>query len=473
MISLEALHMISVRKCFDKRVVRYAAALIAFLLLEGPMGVALAQGPQDFIVTFREGTIPAVRAASVGRAGASLRFNYTIVNAAAVRVPNDNALERLRNDPSVLSIIPDRPVFAFQQGNGKGGKKPPKDDGGGDPPPPASEVVPSGVKRVGEPTSGSTGAGVGVAIVDTGIDLAHPDLDVDVADSFFSAFGDTGQDDEGHGTHVAGIVAALDNDSDVIGVAPAAGLYSVKVLDSNGSGSDATIMAGLQWIADNHDKVDPPIRVANLSLGRPGTLGDNPTLRASFKALYDLGIAVVVAAGNDPYTEVRQQVPATYPEVMAVASTTATAGSNKCRRLSEVVAADTASYFTTDGEFIVVGNSGLGVTISAPGESHEDISKRCFLSPVGILSTQNGGGTTRKYGTSMASPHVAGIVARLIEKGVGSAGGWLGVEDIRNNLRGGLGATPLPAGMGTMPLDSLSGAYSFDGEREGIAQAPQ
>ena len=470
MISLEALHMISVRQCFDKRVVRYAAALIAFLLLEGSMGVALAQGPQDFIVTFREGTVPAVRAASVGRAGASLRFNYTIVNAAAVRVPNDNALGRLRSDPSVLSIIPDRPVFAFQQGNGKGGKKPPKDDGGGDPPPPPSEVGPSGVARVGLPTSPySNGAGIGVAIVDTGIDLTHSDLfDSGVS---CSAFGGAGQDDEGHGTHVAGIVAALDNDSDVIGVAPAAVLYSVKVLDSTGSGSDGSIMAGLQWIALNHASVNPPIRVANLSLGRPGTLNDNPALRASFQALYQLGIVVVVAAGNDPNTEVSQQVPATYPEVMAVASTTATAGSSRCRRSSALVLADSASYFTTDGKFDV--DSGIGVTISAPGESHEDISKRCFLSPVGILSTQNGGGTTRKFGTSMASPHVAGIVARLIQKGVGSAGGPAAVEDIRDNLRGALEAPYGPDEAGLAPLNSPSAAYTYDKEREGIAQAPQ
>ena len=461
--------MRSVLKSLDRQAALVLTMLVGILLLQGSVSVLSAQGPQDFIVTFREGTIPAVRAVSVGRAGAALRFNYTIVNAAAVTVPNDNALARLRNDPSVLSIAPDRPMFAFQQANGKGnGKKPPKDDGGGDPPLPPPEVVPSGVARVGQATPDSNGAGVGVAIVDTGIDLNHEDLFV--AGSF-RAFGGTGQDEQGHGTHVAGIVAALDNDRDVIGVAPAAVLYSVKVLDSTGSGSDSSIMEGLQWIADNHNLVTPPIRVANLSLGRPGTLNDNTALRASFQALKALGISVVVAAGNDPYTEVSQQVPATYPEVMAVASTTATAGSSKCRRSSALVEADSASYFTTDGEFDVL--TRIGVTISGPGESHEDISKRCFLSPVGILSTQNGGGTTRKYGTSMASPHVAGIVARLIEKGVGSAGSAAGVEDIRDNLRGAIGAPYGPDRATVAPLDSLSVAYTFDEERAGIAQAPQ
>ncbi len=154
--------MTSVRKCFDRRVVGCATVLIVFLLLEGPMGVVLAQGPQNLIVTFRDGTIPAVRAASVGRAGASLRFNYTIVNAAAVTVPNDNALGRLRDDPSVLSIVPDRPVFAFQQANKKpdnpgGGNG----NGGGNN---DAETVPAGVKRVGEPVTDS-GATIGVAIL--------------------------------------------------------------------------------------------------------------------------------------------------------------------------------------------------------------------------------------------------------------------------------------------------------------------
>jgi subtilisin family serine protease len=138
-----------------------------------------------------------------------------------------------------------------------------------------------------------------------------------------------------------------------------------------------------------------------------------------------------------------------------VASTTATAGTNACRRLNWIVEADTASYFTTDGAFV----DGVGVTVSAPGEKLEDISKRCFLSPVGILSTQLGGGTTRKYGTSMAAPHVAGIVARMYEGDVA-----VGVEYIRDMLR----ANALAAAPGA-PIESPSSAYTDDGEQEGVA----
>src|SRR5207344_2549618 len=118
-------------------------------------------------------------------------------------------------------------------------------------------------------TSSSNGLGVGVAVVDTGVDLVHPDLGGTV--DAFNAFGAPScQDDEGHGTHVAGIIGARDNTADVIGVAPQATIYCVKVLDSAGSGSDASVMSGLQWVLDNHASVVPAIKVVNMSLGRPG-----------------------------------------------------------------------------------------------------------------------------------------------------------------------------------------------------------
>jgi hypothetical protein len=87
-----------------------------------------------------------------------------------------------------------------------------------------------------------------------------------------------------------------------------------------------------------------------MSLGRDGTVDDNPPLRAAVKKLYDAGVTIVVAAGNDATKEVSQKVPASYPEVLAVASTTAISGTNSCRWFSGVIAADTASYFTTDGK---------------------------------------------------------------------------------------------------------------------------
>jgi subtilisin len=349
----------------------------------------------------------------------------------------------------VLAVIPNRPVFAYQvneNGNGETAKGKPSGGGGG-----AAQVIPAGVVRVGAPTGTSNGSGIGVAVLDTGVDLAHADL-AGTVDAFNAFGGLSCQDDQGHGTHVTGIIAARDNSVDVVGVAPGAAIYCVKVLDSAGSGSDANVMAGLEWVLDHYASSVPNIKVVNMSLGRPGSVDDNPDLHGLITSLETAGITVVVAAGNDPSLEASQQIPGGYPEVVAVSSTTAQAGSNQCRFLSSPIAADTASYFTSDG---------VSVTVAAPGEEREDVARSCSITSVGILSTHLGGGTTRMSGTSMASPHVAGIVARYYQQNP-----LYTVGDIRQFLQSDAG------GVGIAPLDSPTGTYTFDGEREGIAQAP-
>ncbi|OLE71465.1 MAG: hypothetical protein AUI36_02635 [Cyanobacteria bacterium 13_1_40CM_2_61_4] len=190
----------------------------------------------------------------------------------------------------------------------------------------------------------------------------------------------------------------------------------------------------------------------NMSLGRPGTVDDNPAMRDLVAALDAAGVSVVAAAGNDPAADVSNQIPAAYPTVAAVASTTAVGGSNLCRFLSAPIAADTASYFTTDG---------VQVLISAPGDEREDVSRACLLQATGILSLKLGGGTTRMSGTSMASPHVAGVAARFYQQNPAyspsDVRGWIAADASRP---------------GVAPLNSPSSAYTFDGVREGIAQAP-
>jgi subtilisin len=426
------------------RAASVAAAAVALLVAYETTTTVSAQGQSHYIVTFRAGTDVRGRVRAVANAGGALRFNYNRVNAAAVAVPNERALAALQNDPSVLTIVPDRLVFASQSPAATTKGKP----GGGSGS--SQQVMPAGVIRVGVPTSTSNGDGVGVAIVDTGIDVTHADLR-SAADSF-SAFGGSCADDHGHGTHVSGIVAALDNAIDVVGVAPNARLYCVKVLDSTGSGSDAAVMAGLDWVLVNHALVEPAIRVVNMSLGRPGSIDDNPAFHDLIKSLEAAGVAIVVAAGNDASTEVNQNIPAAYPEVIAVASTTATTGSNQCRYLSSPIGADTASFFTTDG---------AGVAVSAPGEDAENVSRGCLISSTGILSTRRGGGTTRMSGTSMAAPHVSGVIARHFQ-----ADPAYTVADVRQFLR--LDAVR----PGTAPLDSPTSSYSFDGYREGVVQAP-
>lgn len=409
-----------------------------------------ARVPCVSIPVFTEGTTVDDRANIIQGAGAVLRFNFNLVNAAAVFVPDEETLSALLTNPNIVSLIPDRPIHAIAKPDGAGK---PKKDGGSD----SGQVIPAGVKRIGADTLSFKGNGVGIAIVDTGLDFSHPDMTLGTA--CFTAFSSCG-DDNGHGTHVAGIAAAVDNDIDVLGVAPSATLYSVKSLDNTGSGSDSTIMAGLDWVGSNASSVVPPISVVNMSLGRSGTLDDNLALREIVQTIKNIhGISIIVAAGNDSGKEVSQMVPATYPEVMAIASTTALDGSNRCRNFSGMIASDTASYFTTDGAFNTV--TGIGVTISAPGEKQENINRGCRVSSDGITSLQMGGGTTQMSGTSMAAPHVAGVVALMVE----AAGGILDPDDAQIIIQG-TAFRP-----GEAPLDSPITSYSFDGEREGLVSA--
>jgi serine protease len=152
-------------------------------------------------------------------------------------------------------------------------------------------------------------------------------------------------------------------------------------------------------------------------------------------------------------------VPSGFPEVIAVASTTAIGGANQCPRLAGAIAADTASYFTTDGAFSTA--TGIGVTISAPGEEREDVNRACFISSTGILSLAPGGGTARMSGTSQAAPHVAGVAARVL---------WVNASLSPDGIRQQLILTADKKGIA--PLNSPTSSYSFDGQREGITKAP-
>jgi len=222
------------------------------------------------------------------------------------------------------------------------------------------------------PTWGtSTGYGVKVAILDTGIDGTHSDLEGKVAGGHdFTGIGSY-SDDNGHGTHVSGTVAAIySNNIGVYGVAPSASLYAVKVLDSTGSGYLEWIIAGIEWAITN--KID----VINMSLG---TTSDMQSLEDACNAAYEEGILIVAAAGNSgnkPGNRDTVEYPGGYASVIAVAAS----DSNDAR----------ASFSST----------GPDVELIAPG--------------VSILSSIPGGGYAYYSGTSMASPHVAGVAALVL-----------------------------------------------------------
>jgi subtilisin len=403
--------------------------------------------PDHYIIHVKPGMDPAALA-SKHRLKADYVYSHALHGFAAHLTPG--ALQKLKADPSIEGISEDNVVYAF--------KKP---GSGGTTGSTGAQTVPEGVKRIGAApgTVGFTGSQVGVAVVDTGLDLAHADLNASIVS--WSAYGGTGQDDEGHGTHVGGIIAARNNSIDVVGVAPEATVYAVKVLDSTGSGSDASVIAGLNWVLANKDAVTPAIRVVNMSLGRDAT-GDDSAFHVAVQNLYNAGITVVVAAGNDPSLEAKNQVPAGFAEVIAVASTTAKTGTSASRRVGPI-GADTASFFTSDGRLDP--STGVGVSISAPGEDQENIDTRLFINSVGILSLKLGGGTTRLSGTSMASPHVAGMAAILWDQAIAN-GTSISPEDVRRRIRSSASR------VGVAPLNSPTSSYSFDGEREGVGNVP-
>ena len=247
--------------------------------------------------------------------------------------------------------------------------KPPKDD----PTPDPVEVLPWGVERIGGGALANTGDAIKVAVIDTGIDGDHPDLNV-VGGINFVPSGrklDTSKwnDDNGHGTHVAGTIAALDNEIGVIGVAPDVDLYAVKVLDRRGSGYISWVIGGIEWAIDNHMDVI----TMSLSIG-----SDVEGFEEVCDAAYAAGIVIVAASGNDGSTV---DWPAAYDSVIAVGATDA--GDNR------------ASF----------SNYGSELEMSAPG--------------VLIPSTWKDGGYNTISGTSMAAPHVTGVVAIILSANPG------------------------------------------------------
>jgi len=172
-----------------------------------------------------------------------------------------------------------------------------------------AETIPWGVEYMNDlsPDSVNTGNGIKVAIIDTGIDVDHPDL----VDNIKGGYNTTSKkksydDDNGHGTHVAGIIAAVDNEIGVIGVAPEADLYAIKALDAYGDGYVSDIVEGIEWCVDND------IDIINMSLGMEN---DSLLLHEAVVNANSAGIVMVAAGNNYGGT---CEFPAAYDEVIAV-----------------------------------------------------------------------------------------------------------------------------------------------------------
>ncbi len=291
------------------------------------------------------------------------------------------ALKRLLRDPRVDFIEPDGRVWAIAPGGKPDKGKPPKDDGGGTEPPASSQTVPWGVARVGGPQSG---IGTSAWVIDTGIDFNHPDLDVDTARgaNFVTRGRNSAADGNGHGTHVAGTIAALDNNIDVVGVAAGARVIPVRVLDNSGSGFYSWVIAGVDHVATHAAIGD----VANMSLGG----GISEAVDMAVRNAADQGILFALAAGNDG--------------IHAANSSPARVNHASVFTVSAIDSNDNFAWFSNYGN--------PPVDYAAPG--------------VNVLSTAKGGGTVTYSGTSMAAPHVAGL---LLLKGTAINNGGTAVGD--------------------------------------------
>lgn len=238
-----------------------------------------------------------------------------------------------------------------------------------------AQTVPYGIPHIKADVAHAqnvTGSGVKVAVLDTGIDASHEDLKVVGGKSFVSGEPDALSDGNGHGTHVAGTIAGLNNTTGVLGVAYNVDLYAVKVLGADGSGTLAGIAQGIEWAIDNN------IDVINMSLG--GSTGST-TLKQACDNAYNSGVVVVAAAGNSgSFFGLVNTIgyPAKYDSVIAVGAVDA---NNK------------RASFSSVGNELEVMAPGVSINSTLPGNQYGELN-----------------------GTSMASPHVAGAAAILLSQ---------------------------------------------------------
>lgn len=320
----------------------------------------------------------------------------------AATIP-DGKLASVKNDSRVEFVSEDRQVFALDKPEFTGK--------------PASSVMqppqslPTGVNRINAENKTNKGAGINVAVIDTGIDLSHPDLKANIVGGKNCSTGLSYTDGNGHGTHVAGTIAAIDNTIGVVGVAPQAKLWSVRVLNNTGSGTWSSVICGIDFVTSKAPAKGGPITVANMSLGGSG-VSDNNCGNTNNDALHkaicksrDAGVTYVVAAGNSA-DDAGKFVPAAYDD--AVITVSALADSD-----GQSGGTGPATGYGADDTFASFSNYGSAVDLGAPG--------------VSILSTWKGGAYNTISGTSMASPHVAGAAALYIAANPGST--WAQVRD--------------------------------------------
>ncbi|AZT83622.1 S8 family peptidase [Marinobacter sp. NP-4(2019)] len=353
--------MLALRKLFIAIVLALTGTLAQAQadLSENPVRANLEDARSSYIFVFQTGVavgqVEPLARRLVQTEGGQLRHTFsTVLRGFSAHLPAP-AAARLAQSPLVAYYEPNGVVWAIA--------KPPWAGGGGDDTS-STQVTPWGITRVGGPKDGTS---LHAWVIDTGIDLEHADLNVGSGANFVLRGKNSPDDGHGHGTHVAGTIAAIDNSIDVVGVAAGATVHPIRVLDNSGSGTVDGVVAGVDYVAAHASVGD----CANMSLGASG----------HFQSLHDAvanaagqGIYFAVAAGNDS-ADASDYEPA-HVEHMNVFTQSA-----------------------IDSSDVFAGFSNYGnppVDFAAPG--------------VSVLSTKKGGGTTKMSGTSMATPHVCGLL---------------------------------------------------------------
>lgn len=387
--------------------IRAFLIIVVGAVLLGVPAVALAdeasRAHEDspYVVVYND-TVSDVGAATAGLKE-RLEFTPTFLYSSAIkgfaaRLTSDQ-LSALRASPEVAFVEPDITFTAASTVSLAAG-----------------ETEPVGIRRIGAATTTlvHSPSGVNVAELDTGIDLSNSDLNAASGTNCIKS-GTAAQDDNGHGTNVAGIIAARDQGAGVVGVAPGTRLYAVKVLARSGSGTLSQILCGINWITANAAALN--IKVANMSLAGSGQNDNNcgkTNNDAEHQAICNstaAGITYVAASGNNS-ANFASYIPAAYPEVLTTTAMTDTDGIPGGTGPRPCVKGQKDDTYGTYSNY-AVSAADQAHTIAAPGTC--------------VVSDAIGGGTSTYEGTSQAAPHVAGTVALCLNDG-GTAGPCSGLS---------------------------------------------